>query len=171
MCHCSEWTSPETGSEPSDMNTEVHACQSKSNESIRIKLFHCAVIRPDTLTHFCYLFVIFIEWFSIVSVKKCRHANNFFLFVDDGEREDILDRPSSLVHGSSLSNKTSKDSKRDGGKHKEAELRCLSEVKVPLPEMQSTRLLQRSSCCRSKTTKCFQNKGGNNFAHFIWSKN
>lgn len=45
------------------------------------------------------LFIVLIEWFAIFPVEESGDAHNFFLLVDNGQRQDILDDKACLVHG------------------------------------------------------------------------
>lgn len=61
-------------------------------------------LKKERFPYFCNLFIILVEWFVIFSVEESGNTNNFLLFVDDGEGEDVLDLPPSLIHRFSLSN-------------------------------------------------------------------
>lgn len=46
----------------------------------------------------CDLLIVIVERFAIFSVEERGDADNFFLFVDNREGQDILDLPSGLIH-------------------------------------------------------------------------
>lgn len=45
------------------------------------------------------LLIVLVERFAIFPVKEGGHAHNFFLFVDNGQRQDVLKAEACLVHG------------------------------------------------------------------------
>lgn len=44
------------------------------------------------------LFIVFIKWLAVFPVEECGNANNFFLLVDNGQRQDILNEKTRLIH-------------------------------------------------------------------------
>lgn len=50
------------------------------------------------LKYLCNLFIVLVKGFAVISVVESGNADNFFLFVDNREGQDILDLPPSLVH-------------------------------------------------------------------------
>lgn len=55
-----------------------------------------ARVREDT--NLSDLFVIFIERFAVFPVEERGDAHDFFLLVDDGQRQDVFDDKPRLVH-------------------------------------------------------------------------
>lgn len=47
----------------------------------------------------CDLLVVFIKWLAVFPVEESGDAHNFFLLVDDGQRQDVLDDEARLIHG------------------------------------------------------------------------
>lgn len=50
------------------------------------------------------LFIMFIKWFAVFPVEESGDAHNFFLLVDNGKRQDVLDDKACLVHSLFLKN-------------------------------------------------------------------
>lgn len=48
--------------------------------------------------HLGDLFIVLIEWLAIFPVEESGNPHNFFLLVDDGQRQDVLDDKARLVH-------------------------------------------------------------------------
>lgn len=44
------------------------------------------------------LLIVLVERFAIFPVKEGGHTHNFFLLVDDGQRQDVLEDEACLVH-------------------------------------------------------------------------
>lgn len=59
--------------------------------------------RVNKESDLCDLFIVIVERFAIFSVEECGNADDFFLFVDNREGQDILDLPPSLIHSLFLS--------------------------------------------------------------------
>lgn len=47
----------------------------------------------------CDLLVVLIERLAVLPVEKGGDAHNFFLLVDNRQRQDVLDDEARLVHG------------------------------------------------------------------------
>lgn len=66
------------------------------------KLIHSRIEKFEEknkiLNYLCNLFIVLVKGFAVFSVEESGNADNFFLFVDNREGQDILDLPSSLVH-------------------------------------------------------------------------
>lgn len=52
------------------------------------------------------LLIVFIKRFPIFPVEESGNAHNFFLLVDDGQRQDIFDDKPGLVHSLFLKGET-----------------------------------------------------------------
>lgn len=45
------------------------------------------------------LLIVLVERLAVFPIEEGGHAHNFFLLVDDGQRQDVLDHEARLVHG------------------------------------------------------------------------
>ena len=48
--------------------------------------------------HFCDLLVVFVKGLAVLPVEEGGDAHNFFLLIDDWQRQDILDGKAGVVH-------------------------------------------------------------------------
>ena len=44
------------------------------------------------------LFIVFIKWLAVFPVEEGGDAHNFFLLVDNGQRQDVLDDKTCVIH-------------------------------------------------------------------------
>lgn len=93
-CHSSTPTTPGTVSGPSSNTTREQREKDKDTIQTRENW-------RWTLTQNPYLgdlLVILVKRSAILSVEEGGDAHNFFLLVDDGQRQDVLDDETRLIH-------------------------------------------------------------------------
>lgn len=51
------------------------------------------------------LLIVFIKWLAVFPVEESGDADNFFLLVDNGQRQNVLDDKTCVVHSLFLKEK------------------------------------------------------------------